>query len=252
MNFNFDIRMFGERFNSAIPRHRTSQIHPMLDFIRKNSFTLLYTFFLGLMPLLVSSSISYWVVTHEQEIQHFTFQNWVIAFAVACFTMAFALTPTTFIALLSGYFLGWQAFIPVAITYWIASFLGFKTAQMIDGGRFLKILSEKPKVRQIIENLQKDEFKIILLARLSPVLPFAVTNVLFSFSGTKLRNFLTAGFLGMLPRTILSIWIGTQAQEIRKLIEHPSQGNMTQLLIVGLIGGSIVGLGYFIKKAIKV
>lgn len=223
----------------------------MLNFLTKNSFTILYTFFLGFMPLLVSSSVSYWVITHEQEIQYFTFQNWVIVFIIACFTMAFALTPTTFVALLSGYFLAWQAFIPVAITYWVASFLGFKTAQMIDGGRFLKILSEKPKVKQVLENLQKDEFKIILLARLSPVLPFAVTNVLFSFSGTKLRNFLTAGFLGMLPRTILSIWIGTQAQEIRKLIEHPSEGNLTQFLILGLIGGSILGLGYFIKKAIK-
>lgn len=224
----------------------------MLDFLKKNTFTLLYTFFLGLMPLLVSSSISYWVITHEQEIQNFTFQNWIIAFIFVCFTMAFALTPTTFIALLSGYFLGWQAFIPVAITYWIASFLGYKAAQVIDGGRFLRILSEKPKVKQILENLQKDEFKIILLARLSPVLPFAVTNLLFSFSGTKLRNFLTAGFLGMLPRTILSIWIGTQAQEIKKLIEHPSEGNISKFLIVGLIGGSILGLGYFVKKAIKV
>ena len=224
----------------------------MLDFLKKNTFTLLYTFFLGLMPLLVSSSISYWVITHEQEIQNFTFQNWTIAFIFACFTMAFALTPTTFIALLSGYFLGWQAFIPVGITYWIASFLGYKAAQMIDGGRFIRILSEKPKVKQILENLQKDEFKIILLARLSPVLPFAVTNLLFSFSGTKLRNFLTAGFLGMLPRTILSIWIGTQAQEIKRLIEHPSEGNISKFLILGLIGGSILGLGYFVKKAIKV
>ncbi len=204
------------------------------------------------MPLLVSSSISYWVITHEQDIQNFTAQNWILAFIFACFTMAFALTPTTFIALLSGYFLGWQAFIPVAITYWIASFLGYKTAQFIDGGRFLLILSEKPKVKKILENLQKDEFKIILLARLSPVLPFAVTNVLFSFSGTKLRNFLTAGFLGMLPRTIISIWIGTQAQQIRKLIEHPSEGNISQFLILGLIGGSVLGLGYFVKKAIKV
>ena len=224
----------------------------MLNFLTKNTFTILYTFFLGLMPLLVSSSISYWVIMHEQVIQNFTFQNWIIAFIFACFTMAFALTPTTFIALLTGYFLGWNAFIPVAITYWIASFLGYKTAQFIDGGRFLAILSEKPKVKQVLENLQKDEFKIILLARLSPVLPFAVTNVLFSFSGTKLRNFLTAGFLGMLPRTILSIWIGTQAQEIKRLMEHPSEGNISEFLILGLIGGSILGLGYFVKKAIKV
>jgi uncharacterized membrane protein YdjX (TVP38/TMEM64 family) len=203
------------------------------------------------MPLLASSSISYWVITHEPDIQNFTFQHWAITFLLACFTMAFALTPTTFVALLSGYFLGWRAFLPLAVSYWIASYIGYKIAQKIDGGRFLKILSEKPKVQQVLENLQKDEFKIILLARLSPVLPFAVTNVLFSFSGTKLRNFLTAGFLGMLPRTILSIWVGTQAQEIRRLIEHPSEGNISQILVLGLVFASIFGLGYFVKRAIR-
>jgi uncharacterized membrane protein YdjX (TVP38/TMEM64 family) len=203
------------------------------------------------MPLLASSSISYWVITHESDIQNFTFQNWTLTFLLACFTMAFALTPTTFVALLSGYFLGWQAFLPLAVSYWIASYIGYKIAQKIDGGRFLKILSEKPKVQQVLKNLQKDEFKIILLARLSPVLPFAVTNVLFSFSGTKLRNFLTAGFLGMLPRTILSIWVGTQAQEIRKLIEHPSEGNISQILVLGLVFASILGLGYFVKRAFR-
>lgn len=203
------------------------------------------------MPIFASSSISYWLITHEQVVQQFTILQWVLVYVASCFSMAFALTPTTFIALLSGYFLGWNALIPIAISYWIASYLGFKMAKLIDGGRFLSKISEKPKVREILDNLQKDEFKIILLARLSPVLPFAVTNVLFSFSGTKLKNFLTAGFLGMLPRTILSIWLGTQAQEMRKLIEHPSQGSSIQFIIFGLILVSMLGLGYFIKKAVK-
>lgn len=224
----------------------------MLDFLQKNTFSIVYTFFLGLMPIFASSSISYWLIMHEQEVQHFTTLQWVLVYIASCFSMAFALTPTTFIALLSGYFLAWNAFVPIAISYWCASYLGFKVAKLIDGGRFLNKLSEKPKVRQVLDNLQQDEFKIILLARLSPVLPFAVTNVLFSFSGTKLKNFLTAGFIGMLPRTILSIWLGTQAQEIRKLIEHPSQGSGIQFFVFGLILVSMLGLGYFIKKAVSV
>ena len=203
------------------------------------------------MPLLASSTISYWVINHEEQINNFTLQNWIIAFILACLTMAFALTPTTFIALLSGYFLGWKALIPLALSYWIASYIGYKIAQRIDGGHFLKIISEKPKVKHILNNLQQDEFNIILLARLSPVLPFAVTNVLFSFANTKLRNFLSAGFLGMLPRTILSVYIGTQAQEIKRLIEHPSEGNISQLLIFALIFASLFGLGFFIKKAVQ-
>jgi uncharacterized membrane protein YdjX (TVP38/TMEM64 family) len=223
----------------------------MLAFLRKNTFTIVYTFFLGVMPILASSSLSYWVITHEQQIQAFNTKTWLLVALLACFSMAFALTPTTFIALLSGYFLGWIAIFPVAISYWIASLVGYKTAQLIDGGRFLKILAENPNVKKIVDNLQKDEFKIILLARLSPVLPFAITNVLFSFTGTKLKNFLTAGFIGMLPRTILTIWLGTQAQEIRKVIEHPNEGSLSQFFILALILASMVGLGYFIKKAVK-
>jgi uncharacterized membrane protein YdjX (TVP38/TMEM64 family) len=223
----------------------------MLAFLRKNTFTIVYTFFLGVMPILASSSLSYWVITHEQQIQAFNTKTWLLVALLACFSMAFALTPTTFIALLSGYFLGWIAIFPVAISYWIASLVGYKTAQLIDGGRFLKILAENPNVKKIVDNLQKDEFKIILLARLSPVLPFAITNVLFSFTGTKLKNFLTAGFIGMLPRTILTIWLGTQAQEIRKVIEHPNEGGLSQFFILALILASMVGLGYFIKKAVK-
>lgn len=223
----------------------------MLAFLRKNTFTIVYTFFLGVMPILASSSLSYWVITHEQQIQAFHTKTWLLVALLACFSMAFALTPTTFIALLSGYFLGWIAIFPVAISYWIASLVGYKTAQLIDGGRFLKILAENPNVKKIVDNLQKDEFKIILLARLSPVLPFAITNVLFSFTGTRLKNFLTAGFIGMLPRTILTIWLGTQAQEIRKVIEHPNEGSLSQFFILALILASMVGLGYFIKKAVK-
>ena len=221
----------------------------MLSFIKNNSFTIIYTLLVGVMPLLVSSSISYWVVVHEPDIQLFTFQNWAVVYLCACFTMAFALTPTTFVALLSGYFLGWISFFPLAISYWIASFIGFSIANKIDDGRLSTYIQQKPEVQALLQNLQTNELKIIFLARLSPVLPFALTNVLFSVMHTRLRNFLSAGFLGMVPRTLLSIWIGTQAQEIRKLIEHPHQDNLAQWLIIGLILVSVVGLFWVIKRA---
>jgi uncharacterized membrane protein YdjX (TVP38/TMEM64 family) len=222
----------------------------MLEFFKKNTFSIVYAFFLGLMPLLVSSSITYWVAFHEAQIQAFSWQNWAVIYLMACFTMSFAMTPTTFVALLSGYFLGWSAIIPVCLSYWVASIIGFKVAEKIDGGRFLQILTEKPEVKKVMNNLQKQEFKIILLARLSPVLPFAVSNLIFSFSRANLRNFMTAGFIGMLPRTLLSLWLGTQAKEVKMLLEHPSEGSFTQLLIIGLIVVSVYGLFILVKRAI--
>ena len=98
------------------------------------------------------------------------FQDWTIVYVFACFTMAFALTPTTFVALLSGYFLGWIAFFPLAISYWVASLIGFSIANKIDDGRLSAYIQQKPKVQALLQNLQTNEFKIIFLARLSPVL----------------------------------------------------------------------------------
>lgn len=223
----------------------------MIQFLRNNSFSIIYIFFLGIMPLLVSSSISYWIIGHESVVRNLSFHQWILIYAIACITMAFAMTPTTFVALLSGYFLGLASAFPVAAASWLASWLGFTIAKLLDGGKFLDMISQKPKVMTILRNLRKDEFKIILLARLSPVLPFSVTNVVFSFSGTKLKNFLTAGFLGMIPRTCLAIWAGSQAEEVKKLIENPNEGNLTKFLLVSLVGISLFGITYFIRKAIK-
>ena len=223
----------------------------MLDFIKKNSFILFYTFFLGLVPLVASSSISYWVILHEAEIHSYSLATCMGLVILSCLTMAFAFTPTTFVALLGGYFWGWASVVPLAISYFVASFIGYRAAGFIDGGNFMKnLLQQKPKAGELIEKLKQDEFKIILFARLSPVLPFAVTNVLFSFSKTKMRNFLTAGFIGMLPRTLLSVWLGSQAKEIKRLIEHPSEGAVSQFAFMGLILVSVFGLVWVAKKII--
>jgi uncharacterized membrane protein YdjX (TVP38/TMEM64 family) len=222
----------------------------MTEFLRKNAFSIIYFLILGLMPIIASSSITYWVVTQEETIHDFRLWEWTLFFIVACFTMAFALTPTTFVAILTGYFLSWNAILPLILSYWIASWIGFEFAKRIDGGKFLSFISEKPKVKKLIANLQKNEFQLILYARLSPVLPFAVTNVFFSFSGVKLKNFLTAGFVGMLPRTLLSIWIGSQAQAIQQALSNPNSNNsFYQILLFGLIGISFLGMGFIVKRA---
>ena len=41
----------------------------------------------------------------------------LLYFAVVSFTMAFALTPTTFVALVTGFYLGWQGFPGVVVSY---------------------------------------------------------------------------------------------------------------------------------------
>ena len=55
------------------------------------------------------------------------------------------------------------------------------------------------------------------------------------------------GTLGMIPRTILAVWAGKEAQNIGYLLEHPSEGLFSKIVLIVLIVASTVGMGYFFR-----
>ena len=116
----------------------------------------------------------------------------------------------------------------------------------IDGDKFREYLSDNKKINTILKNIRREELKFIFFTKLSPVLPFALTNFVFALSGAKLRNILLGGFFGMIPRTLVAVWTGSQAKEIRRLLENPNQGNTQKVLIVLLLIISISGILYYI------
>lgn len=221
-------------------------------FLKANSTSLLFTAGLGVLSLITSSYITYYTVQHETAIESLSTSTWALFYfyAITSITMALALTPTTFIALLSGYFLGWYAVLPVVFSYLIASWIGYQMARLLDNGRFIDTLTREEKVKRIVDNLKSNEFGIILMARLSPVLPFAISNVLLSLAGARLRYFMTAGFIGMLPRTVFTIWIGSQAKQIRVLLENKDGNHILQIGLALLVLVSLAGIYFYFKRAV--
>ncbi|WP_157637688.1 TVP38/TMEM64 family protein [Flexithrix dorotheae] len=164
--------------------------------------------------------------------------------------MAFAITPTTFISILSGYFLGWLSVPFVVFSYLGAAIIGYFIAKKIDGGRFIKSLDAIPGIESVLKNLKDRELYITFLAKISPILPFALSNFLLSIGGANLKNFTIGSLLGMLPRTALAIYLGNEAQKLSILIENGSTGLEEQVLIVLLILIGAVGLFRVFKKAL--
>ncbi|WP_337043382.1 TVP38/TMEM64 family protein [Emticicia sp. 17c] len=219
--------------------------------IRKYSFALVSSIFLTVIPLIFTSIITFWVITHETEIGSFTQQTWVLITVICCLTSALAITPPTFLALIFGYFLGWQAVLPLLALNMGAIFLVNFVTRRLDKDRFRNYLAENKKVNEILTNIKEQELKIIFFAKLSPVLPFALTNFVFALSGAKLKNILLGGFLGMIPRTLLAVWTGFQAKEIRRLLENPNEGNVQKILLIVLLLASVVGIFYFVRPKQK-
>lgn len=57
-------------------------------------------------------------------------------------------------------------------------------------------------------------WKIVLLTRLSPVFPFTLLNYAFGLSRVKLGHYVLASWIGMLPGTVMYVYLGSLAQAV--------------------------------------
>jgi uncharacterized membrane protein YdjX (TVP38/TMEM64 family) len=223
----------------------------LVQILKNNRFSFGLLLLLVIFPFFVSSSLVVLAIKYDQAIRHFNFAAWCLFYFCTCFTMALAMTHTTFIALLSGYFLGLKSIPFVIVSYFIASFIGYFLAKKIDQGKFMSSLQGIPGVAKIAGNLKKKEVSVIILARISPALPFAMMNMLLSYLGADFKKFIWAGFAGMLPRTILFIWIGSQGDNIRDILQNSSDQKMVKLSFILLLLISVLGLFYLVMRAVK-
>ncbi len=68
---------------------------------------------------------------------------------------------------------------------------------------------------------------ILLLARLSPVLPFVLLNYAFGLTRIQLRHYVLASWLGMLPGTFLYVYLGSTLGDVAALAEGaPAAGTV--------------------------
>lgn len=201
-------------------------------------------------PLIATSFLSVYFVSNEDFFLGFSTIQWIGFACVGILTQAFAITPPTFCALVLGYFWGWET-LPVLFVINILSILIINlVVRKLDQNTFLRLINSKPKAAKLLKSIRQEELKIITLTKLSPVLPFTFTNFVFALSGASIKNILLGGFLGMIPRTIVSVWTGTKAKEIRTLLDNPNEGAFQQILVIALILISVFGLVYVINKAV--
>jgi uncharacterized membrane protein YdjX (TVP38/TMEM64 family) len=99
----------------------------------------------------------------------------------------------------------------------IAATLGATFAFLI--GRYLsrdwvrQQLDKYPKFKAIEAAVSKEGLKVVLLTRLSPVFPFNLLNYAFGVTGVSLKDY-TLGSIGMIPGTILYVYIGSLVSDL--------------------------------------
>lgn len=104
-----------------------------------------------------------------------------------------------------------------SIYVFIAATLGATGAFLI--GRYLsrdwvcRQLEKHPKFKAIDEAVTREGLKIVFLTRLSPLFPFNLLNYAFGVMQVSLKDYVL-GSLGMIPGTIMYVYLGSVAGNI--------------------------------------
>ncbi len=221
------------------------------ELFQKNFSTLFTMFLLVAVPLLGSASLLGLLYEKQTLLQHLSTGQMLGYFLVIAFTMAFALTPTTFVAIVTGYYFGWAGLPGMVLAYALAAAIGYELAKRLDHGKLHHFLHLFPKAEAVLGELQNQSWQLILLTRLSPVLPFALMTFVLAIVGVPRRRFLLASVVGMLPRSLFFYWLGTKASDVLALLRNPDEGNLSKLVLVGLVAASLFGLYVVFNRALQ-
>ena len=65
------------------------------------------------------------------------------------------------------------------------------------------------KFRAIDKAIGREGWKIVALLRLSPLIPFSASNYFYGITAVKFWAYVLASWIGMLPGTVLYVYLGT-------------------------------------------
>jgi uncharacterized membrane protein YdjX (TVP38/TMEM64 family) len=110
-------------------------------------------------------------------------------------------------------------------------------------GRYLarswvsKQIEGNTKFRAVDEAIAREGLKIVLLTRLSPIFPFNLLNYGLGVTQVSLKDYIL-GFLGMIPGTIMYVYIGSLAGSLAMIGSDQSTSPETQRIqwIIRIVG----------------
>jgi uncharacterized membrane protein YdjX (TVP38/TMEM64 family) len=113
-------------------------------------------------------------------------------------------------------------------------------------------VAHKPRFRALDHAIGAEGFKIVLLLRLSPVFPFNVLNYALGLTRISFRNYLLASWIGMLPGTVMYVYLGAALGNLARVSEGPEErGVGQQVLFYGGLAATVVVTVFVTRLARK-
>lgn len=173
---------------------------------------------------------------------------YVVVYGVATVLM----TPASVLTLGAGFAYGpVYGSLLVVVASNLSALVSFLLGRTVLRERVGRRLVGQPRFTAVDTAVAAQGFKVVLLLRLSPIFPFSVLNYSLSLTRVRLRDYVPATFLGMLPATVLYVYLGSLVTSVAQLTrgERPDAGPYGQLLFWGGLAATVLATVYVTRLA---
>jgi uncharacterized membrane protein YdjX (TVP38/TMEM64 family) len=161
-----------------------------------------------------------------------------VLFAAAYVPAAVLFVPGSLLTLGAGFVFGLgKGTVIVSLGSTAGAAAAFLVARSLAHDWVARRVAGRPTLAAIGRAVELDGFKVVLLTRLSPVFPFNLLNYAYGLTAVSLRTYVLASWIGMLPGTIMYVYLGSAANSLATLLsgEAPRSAAQQALFALGLV-----------------
>jgi uncharacterized membrane protein YdjX (TVP38/TMEM64 family) len=175
---------------------------------------------LGRLVVLIAIIIALFLAMKFLPVQQWlrSFNDWVgqmgaagIFIFIGLYAVATVLiAPGAILTIGAGFAFGlWKGFVAVSAGATLGAALAFLVARFLARDKVEAIAKRNERFRNIDNAIAREGAKLIFLLRLSPVIPFNLSNYFYGLTGVKFWPYVLASWVGTMPGTFLYVYIGT-------------------------------------------
>uniref|UniRef100_A0A5B6ZB75 VTT domain-containing protein n=1 Tax=Davidia involucrata TaxID=16924 RepID=A0A5B6ZB75_DAVIN len=164
-----------------------------------------------------------------------------LVLAVAYIPLTVLAVPASVLTLGGGYLFGLPVgFVADSVGATIGATAAFVLGRTIGRSYVISKLKNYPKFQAVAIAIQRSGFKIVLLLRLAPLLPFNMLNYLLSVTPVHLGEYILASWVGMMPITFALVYVGTTLKDLSDVTHGWNELSTTRLVF--MVSGFVISV----------
>ncbi|MGB5339748.1 MAG: TVP38/TMEM64 family protein [Gammaproteobacteria bacterium] len=178
--------------------------------------------------------------------------NWAsLLFILIMALVVVMLLPGVFFTMGAGFVFGVvEGTIYVVIGTTLGAMLAYLMARHWFGARATHYILNHPRLKLVSDEFTSKAWRVVLLTRLIPFFPFKLSNYFFGVTRFTLRDFTIGTFIGVIPLSLNSVYLGSITADIAMLGSRNGQRSPLEWTIYGIgFVVAVAALIYFNRLA---